>query len=146
VPPNRENFADDIGVDKITSMQEIKEACLTVTPYNRVNIPVNPHQIKSTVAPETSMRSKNDNNRNPMSKHEYTANQTRMPFFGFSANWNIGCPTSAGAQGSLMKGRVLLTRHPLKKTSVRILAEIKTLVLIQAPCGAAFIRGNDVWR
>jgi hypothetical protein len=25
------------------------------------------------------MRSRNDNNRNPMSKHRYTVNQTRMP-------------------------------------------------------------------
>jgi hypothetical protein len=55
-----------------------------------------------------------------------------------------GCPTSGGAQGSLIESGVLLTRRPQEKTSVRIVAEIETLILIQAPCGVAFIRENDV--
>jgi hypothetical protein len=55
-----------------------------------------------------------------------------------------GCPTSGVAQGSLIESGVLLTRRPQEKTSVRILAEVKTSILIQGPCGAAFIRGNDV--
>jgi hypothetical protein len=41
---------------------------------------LNPN-IKSRVAPETSMRSRNDDNKNPPSKHKYTVNQTRMPLF-----------------------------------------------------------------
>jgi hypothetical protein len=45
--------------------------------------------------------------------------------------------------GSLIESGVLLTRRPQGKTSVRILGEIKTLILIRVPCGAAFIRGND---
>jgi hypothetical protein len=56
----------------------------------------------------------------------------------------IGCPTSGVAQGSLIESGILLTRRSQEKTSIRILADIKTLILIQSSCGAAFLRGNDV--
>jgi hypothetical protein len=59
-------------------------------------------------------------------------------------NEDIRCPTSGVAQGSLIESGVLLTRRPQEKTSVRILAEIKTFILFQASCGAACIRRNDV--
>jgi hypothetical protein len=61
-----------------------------------------------------------------------------------SANAYIGCPTSGVAQGSLTESGALLTRRPQEKTSVRTLDAGRTLILIQAPCGAAFIRGNHV--
>jgi hypothetical protein len=61
-----------------------------VTHHNRGNIPGN--NIESTIARETSIRGRNYNNRNPISKRKYTANQTRMPLFRIFANRNIFQP------------------------------------------------------
>jgi hypothetical protein len=54
---------------------------------------------------------RNDNNRNPMSKHRHTMNYMRMPFLGCFANWNIFWPRYSNWPDRLESSRSR-TLHP----------------------------------